>query len=51
MIKTIRGLSLDASITAESLNAIGAYGLKNAGYHVIPGEFEPWKEALNSDQK
>jgi glycine betaine/proline transport system substrate-binding protein len=48
MIKTIRGLSLDASITTESINAIGAYDLKSAGYHVIPGEFEPWKEALNS---
>ena len=48
MIKTIRGLSRDASITTESIDAIGAYDLKNAGYHVIPGGFEPWKEALNS---
>jgi glycine betaine/proline transport system substrate-binding protein len=48
MIKTIRGLSLDASITTESMNAIGVYGLKDAGYQVIPGPFEPWKEALNS---
>jgi glycine betaine/proline transport system substrate-binding protein len=48
MIKTIRGLSLDASITTESINAIGAYHLKNAGYHVIPGEFAPWKEALRA---
>lgn len=51
MLKTIRGLSLDASITTESIDAIGAYGLGNAGYHVIPGEFEPWKEALNSATK
>src|SRR5579862_8645614 len=48
MIKTIRGLSLDASITTESIDAIGAYELGNAGYRVIPGGFEPWKEALNS---
>jgi glycine betaine/proline transport system substrate-binding protein len=48
MLKTIRGLSLDASITAESINAIAAYELGSAGYHVIPGEFGPWKEALNS---
>jgi glycine betaine/proline transport system substrate-binding protein len=48
MIKTIRGLSLDASITTESIDAIGTYNLKSAGYHVIPGEFGPWKEALNS---
>jgi glycine betaine/proline transport system substrate-binding protein len=48
MSKTIRGLSLDATITTESADAIGAYGLKNSGYHVIPGAFGPWKEALNS---
>jgi glycine betaine/proline transport system substrate-binding protein len=48
MIKTIRGLSLDASITTESIDAIGAYHLENDSYHVIPGEFKPWKEALNS---
>jgi glycine betaine/proline transport system substrate-binding protein len=48
MIKTIRGLSLDASITTESMEAIEAYRLKSAGYQVIPGEFGPWKEALNS---
>jgi len=48
MNKTIRGLSLDASITTESMNAIDVYGLKDAGYHVIPGAFEPWKEALNN---
>jgi hypothetical protein len=46
MIKTIRGLSLDASITTESMDAIGTYYLRSAGYHVIPGEFGPWKEAL-----
>lgn len=51
MIKTIRGLSLDATITTESISAIGAYGLKSAGYHVIPGEFAPWKEALISAVK
>ncbi|HXC61033.1 MAG TPA: glycine betaine ABC transporter substrate-binding protein, partial [Nitrospiria bacterium] len=48
MIKTIRGLSLDASITTESIDAIGAYDLGKAGYRVIPGGFEPWKEALGS---
>jgi glycine betaine/proline transport system substrate-binding protein len=48
MIKTIRGLSLDASITTESMDAIGTYDLRSAGYQVIPGEFGPWKEALNS---
>jgi glycine betaine/proline transport system substrate-binding protein len=48
MIRTIRGLSLDASITTESIDAIGAYDLGKAGYRVIPGGFEPWKEALNS---
>jgi len=48
MIKAIRGLSLDASITTDSINAIGAYDLKRAGYQVIPGTFGPWKEALNS---
>lgn len=47
MIKTIRGLSLDASITTESIDAIGTYDLRSAGYQVIPGEFGPWKEALN----
>ena len=46
MIKSIRALSLDATITTESMNAIGVYGLKDAGYHVLPGEFGPWKEAL-----
>ena len=48
MIKTIRGLSLDASITTESIGAIGTYDLKSAGYQVIPGEFGPWKDALKS---
>lgn len=48
MIKTIRALSLDASITTESMDAVGAYGLKDSGYHVVPGEFGPWKEALNA---
>jgi glycine betaine/proline transport system substrate-binding protein len=48
MIKTIRGLSLDASITTESMDAIGTYDLKSAGYQVIPGEFGPWKDALKS---
>jgi glycine betaine/proline transport system substrate-binding protein len=46
MAKTIRALSLDASITTESLNAVEEYGLMNAGYRVIPGEFKPWKDAL-----
>jgi glycine betaine/proline transport system substrate-binding protein len=46
MIKTIRGLSLDATITTASEGAIGAYGLQGAGYELIPGEFKPWKEAL-----
>jgi glycine betaine/proline transport system substrate-binding protein len=48
MVKTIRGLSLDASITTESIDAIRAYDLRNVGYRVIPGEFAPWKEALHS---
>src|SRR5579863_4283791 len=48
MIKTIRGLSLDASITSKSAEALDLYDLRNAGYHVIPGGFEPWKEALKS---
>jgi glycine betaine/proline transport system substrate-binding protein len=48
MLKTIRGLSLDASITSESMDAIGIYDLGRAGYQVIPGEFGPWKAALNS---
>jgi glycine betaine/proline transport system substrate-binding protein len=48
MARTIRGLSLDATITTESADAIGAYGLDRAGYHVVPGEFAPWKEALTS---
>jgi len=47
MQKTIRGLSLDATITTASADVISAYGLKDAGYHVIPGAFEPWKEALS----
>jgi glycine betaine/proline transport system substrate-binding protein len=46
MIKTIRGLSLDATITTASEGAIGAYGLQRAGYELIPGEFKPWREAL-----
>jgi glycine betaine/proline transport system substrate-binding protein len=46
MAKTVRALSLDASITTESVDAIEAYGLTDVGYHVIPGEFKPWKEAL-----
>jgi glycine betaine/proline transport system substrate-binding protein len=46
MPKTIRALSLDASITTESMDAIEAYGLRDAGYHVIPGAFKPWKDAL-----
>src|SRR5580704_10324998 len=48
MARTIRALSLDTTITTESADAIGAYGLDNAGYHVVPGEFGPWKEALTS---
>jgi glycine betaine/proline transport system substrate-binding protein len=48
MIKTIRGLSLDASITTESMDAIATYDLRSAGYQVIPGEFEPWKNAMSS---
>jgi glycine betaine/proline transport system substrate-binding protein len=48
MIKTIRGLSLDASITTESMDAIGTYDLRSAGYQVIPGEFDTWKDAMNS---
>jgi len=52
MIKTIRGLSLDASITSKSTEALDLYDLRNAGYQVIPGGFEPWKEALkNAIQK
>jgi ABC-type proline/glycine betaine transport system substrate-binding protein len=46
MSKTIRGLSLDATITTASEGAIGAYGLQATGYELIPGEFKPWKEAL-----
>jgi glycine betaine/proline transport system substrate-binding protein len=48
MIKTIRGLSLDASITSKSAEALDLYDLRKAGYQVIPGGFEPWKEALKS---
>ena len=48
MIKTIRGLSLDASITSKSTEALDLYDLRKAGYQVIPGGFEPWKEALKS---
>jgi glycine betaine/proline transport system substrate-binding protein len=51
MAKTIRGLSLDATITTESADAIAAYGLNSAGYHVVPGEFGPWKRALTSALK
>jgi glycine betaine/proline transport system substrate-binding protein len=48
MIKTIRGLSLDATITTGSERAIEAYGLQAAGYELIPGAFNPWKEALTT---
>src|SRR5579862_1142490 len=48
MIKTIRGLSLDASITSKSTEALDLYDLRKAGYQVIPGGFEPWKQALKS---
>jgi glycine betaine/proline transport system substrate-binding protein len=48
MIKTIRGLSLDATITSDSESAIEEYGLKVAGYQVTPGEFKPWKDALST---
>jgi glycine betaine/proline transport system substrate-binding protein len=40
-----------AGRSRASVDAIEIYGLKNAGYHVIPGGFEPWKEALTSATK
>ena len=46
--KTIRGLSLDATITTASMTMVDAYGLAPLGFHVEAGGFEPWKAALEA---
>jgi glycine betaine/proline transport system substrate-binding protein len=47
MPKTIRALSLDATITTASQTAVQHYGLTAVGYRVSPGTFEDWKKSLD----
>lgn len=46
MNKTVRGLSLDTTITTASQKAIKEYGLDRQGYELIPGSFDNWKASL-----
>jgi glycine betaine/proline transport system substrate-binding protein len=47
MPKTIRALSLDATITTASQAAVEHYGLGGVGYRIAPGTFEDWKASLD----
>jgi glycine betaine/proline transport system substrate-binding protein len=47
MPKTIRALSLDATITTASQTAVQHYGLAMVGYRLAPGTFEAWKASLD----
>lgn len=47
MPKTIRALSLDATITTASQTTVQHYGLAAVGYRVSPGTFEDWKKSLD----
>jgi glycine betaine/proline transport system substrate-binding protein len=47
MPKTIRGLSLDATITTASQTAVQHYGLASAGYRLTPGTFGDWRASLD----
>ena len=49
--KLIRGLSLDATITSASIDAIAAYGLDGLGFHVEPGGFPDWKASLDEAER
>ncbi|GAB1542262.1 glycine betaine ABC transporter substrate-binding protein [Scytonema sp. NUACC21] len=46
MNKTLRGLSLDTTITTASMKMIKEYGLDRQGYELIPGSFDDWKASL-----
>jgi len=44
--REIRGLSLDATITTASQQAVVAYGLEPLGFRVAPGGFDAWESSL-----
>ena len=44
--RTIRGLSLDATITTASETAITDYGLRTLGFQLEPGDFTAWEASL-----
>ena len=44
--RTIRGLSLDATITTASRTVIIEYGLRELGFQLEPGGFRRWEAAL-----
>jgi glycine betaine/proline transport system substrate-binding protein len=44
--KNIRGLSLDATITTASQEAVRQYGLSAIGFTVTPGDFNHWEASL-----
>ena len=44
--RTIRGLSMDATVTTASIAMIEAYGLDALGFRVEPGGFTPWRASL-----
>jgi glycine betaine/proline transport system substrate-binding protein len=46
--RQIRGLSLDATITTESMQMVESYGLAALGFTVEPGEFPEWKASLTT---
>lgn len=46
MPKTLRGLSLDATITTASQKAVKEYGLDQQGYMLVPGSYVDWKDSL-----
>ncbi len=46
MPREICGLSLDATITTASQQAVVAYGLAPLGFRVGPGGFDAWESSL-----
>ena len=46
--RTIRGLSLDATITTASEKVITDYGLRTIGFQLEPGDFKAWEASLEN---
>ncbi|MDF5714314.1 MAG: glycine betaine ABC transporter substrate-binding protein [Rhizonema sp. NSF051] len=46
MPKTLRGLSLDATITTASQKVLKEYELDQQGYVLVPGSYADWKSSL-----